>query len=89
MSTNCWEYKNCGRQPGGTKTAELGVCPAASDATHDGVHNGINGGRFCWRLSGTLCGGEIQGTFASKLANCTTCEFYNHVKEEEGEQFEP
>jgi len=25
---NCWEFKKCGRQPGGPKVAELGVCPA-------------------------------------------------------------
>ncbi|MGE5174112.1 MAG: two-CW domain-containing protein, partial [Betaproteobacteria bacterium] len=26
---NCWEHKKCGRQPGGHKVAELGVCPSA------------------------------------------------------------
>ena len=25
---DCWEYKNCGRQGGGERAAELGVCPA-------------------------------------------------------------
>ncbi|MDH3390750.1 MAG: hypothetical protein OEL85_03000 [Desulfobulbaceae bacterium] len=28
------------------------------------------------RVAGTLCGGEVQGTFALKLGNCQKCEFY-------------
>ena len=27
---NCWEVKKCGREPGGAKVAELGVCPAST-----------------------------------------------------------
>jgi len=27
-NNNCWEYKKCGREPGGIKVHELGVCPA-------------------------------------------------------------
>jgi hypothetical protein len=26
---NCWEVKKCGREPGGVKVKELGVCPAS------------------------------------------------------------
>jgi hypothetical protein len=81
---NCWEAKNCGRQPGGAKTGELGVCPAAADSRFDGTHGGHNGGRACWVLAGTLCGGRVQGTFAMKLANCVNCEFYQSVVSEEG-----
>ena len=29
MSKNCWDYKNCGRQPGGSKVETYGLCPAA------------------------------------------------------------
>jgi len=29
---NCWEVMNCGRQTGGTKVSEMGVCPAAIEA---------------------------------------------------------
>jgi hypothetical protein len=25
---NCWEFKNCGREIGGIKVKEMGVCPA-------------------------------------------------------------
>ena len=84
MKTNCWEFKKCGRQPGGPKVAEFGVCPAAADISSAGVNGGTNGGRLCWAVSGTLCGGKVQGTFAQKLVNCSTCEFYKLVQQEEG-----
>ncbi len=81
---NCWEAKNCGRQPGGAKTKELGVCPAATSTKFNGINSGKNGGRACWVLSGTLCGGQVQGSFALKYHNCTKCDFYLRVKNEEG-----
>ena len=81
---NCWEFKKCGRQPGGAKASELGVCPAASEARVSGANGGTNGGRVCWYIAGTLCGGKMQGTFATKLSNCQQCEFYQLVTKEEG-----
>jgi len=81
---NCWEFKKCGRESGGAKAAELGVCIAASERRLNRVNHGNNGGRACWAIAGTLCGGKIQGTFATKLANCLTCEFYQAVGAEEG-----
>jgi hypothetical protein len=63
---NCWEFKKCGREKGGPKAMELGVCPAWPV-----------GGTTCARVGGTLCGGKVQGTFASKLGSCMQCEFYN------------
>ena len=84
MRTNCWEYKKCGREQGGSNAAELGVCPSVTETRVDGLNSGKNGGRTCWAVTGTLCGGQIQGTFAQKLTNCMSCEFYQLVKEEEG-----
>lgn len=84
---NCWEFKHCGRQPGGAKVAELGVCPAASEAKLHGANHGQNGGRACWGVAGTLCGGKVQGTYATKLGNCMACEFYKLVQKEEGPAF--
>lgn len=80
---NCWEFKKCGRQFGGAKANELGVCPANSDATYNGVNNGKNGGRYCWRIAGTLCGGKRQGTYAMKAKSCTDCDFFKSVVREE------
>ena len=88
MKQNCWEFKKCGREPGGAKAAELGVCISAVDKKLNGVHGGKNGGRACWAITGTLCGGVVQGTFAVKLANCMKCEFYQMVGTEEGPNHE-
>jgi len=81
---NCWEFKKCGREPVGRKADELGVCPAAVEKKLDGVHSGKNGGRACWVIVGTMCGGNVQGTFAQKYKNCGVCDFYNLVRKEEG-----
>ncbi len=84
MKENCWEFKKCGREINGVKTAELGVCPAATEKRLDNLNSGKNGGRTCWAIAGTLCGGSVQGVFASKLANCLTCDFFTLVGKEEG-----
>jgi CRP-like cAMP-binding protein len=81
---NCWEYMKCGREPGGEKLAELGACPAAVDESFDGINSGRCGGRFCWAVAGTFCGGQIQGTFAQKRNSCLSCGFYNLVQAQEG-----
>jgi hypothetical protein len=81
---NCWEFKKCGREPFGGKADELGVCPAAARVGADNIHDGRNGGRSCWAIAGTLCGGKVQGTFAMKFENCMNCEFYKFVLNEEG-----
>ncbi len=87
MKKNCWEVKNCGRQPGGSKTVALGICPAAQDNKYNGTNNGKFAGRYCWKLAGTLCGGKVQGSFASKMMNCAQCEFFHQVEQEEGDSF--
>lgn len=84
---NCWEVKNCGREPGGRKTNVLGVCPAASDSSCDGIHGGKNAGRICWAVAGTFCGGKVQGDFAKKIVSCMLCEFFKQVKYHEGSDF--
>ena len=65
VTVNCWEFKKCGRQAGGEKAAEMGVCAAYPEY-----------GRDCARVAGTLCGGKVQGTFAMKLVSCMQCEYY-------------
>ena len=84
---NCWEFKKCGREPGGSRALELGECPAAKTNEHDGVNSGQFGGRCCWRVAGTMCGGAVQGSFATKLMNCMICEFYSYVEVSEGLNF--
>ncbi|MDO9514716.1 MAG: HD-GYP domain-containing protein [Syntrophales bacterium] len=62
---NCWEFMKCGRELGGEKVQELGVCPAYPDH-----------GRHCARIVGTLCDGDVQGLFVRKFRNCRKCPFY-------------
>lgn len=83
MKKNCWEFKDCGRGPGSNGDA----CPAGKEKRLDGVHDGKNGGRACWAIAGTFCGGEVQGTFARKFDTCEKCEFYRAVKTEESAGF--
>jgi len=87
MKKNCWEFKGCGREPGGTKTGELGICPASTSNRLHGVHDGRNAGRTCWVVAGTHCGGTVQGTFAQKFDNCSKCTFYAQVKQDETPKF--
>ncbi|MBI5638896.1 MAG: hypothetical protein HZA17_00575 [Nitrospirae bacterium] len=85
---NCWELKKCGRQTGGEHVSDLGICPVAQEDRLHGIHGGINAGRSCWVVSGTLCKGEVQGTFARKFKNCEICDFYRTVKKEEFPNFQ-
>lgn len=80
---NCWEFTKCGREPDGEKVDELGVCIAATERKANGIHGGTNGGRACWAIAGTLCDGEVQGTYARKFQDCMRCDFYTKVMEEE------
>ncbi len=84
---NCWEFKQCGREVGGTRAQELGACPAALDNRLNGIHGGKNAGRACWVIAGTFCDGRPQGTFVSKYSSCIECDFYGTVLEEEDTEF--
>jgi len=84
---NCWEILQCGREEGGKNVEELGRCRAAGDGLGNGINGGKHSGRICWAVAGTLCLGEIQGTFAKKRETCQMCPVYLLVKEEEGENF--
>ncbi len=83
---NCWEFKQCGREPGGAKTQDFGVCPATVDSASNGSNAGKNGGRYCWAISGTFCGGVVQGTYAQKQLTCMACDFFKLVKNEEKQE---
>ncbi len=65
LNMNCWEFKKCGREANGSKAKEFGVCPAYP-----------NYGTQCASIAGTLCGGKVQGAFATKIGNCMKCDFY-------------
>jgi uncharacterized protein YbcI len=35
------------------------------------INNGVNGGRICWTITGTLCGGKVQGDFEVNMEHIT------------------
>lgn len=84
---NCWQYKQCGRGPGGEKEKELGICAAATELRLNGIHGGMNGGRACWVVAGTFCQGKASGSFAQKYNDCKDCDFYKKVLTEDCNNF--
>ena len=88
LKQNCWEYKKCGREAGGSKEKEMGVCPAAVEKATHGMNSGMRGGRACWAVAGTYCGGGVQGTFAEKLDGCMNCDFHEKVISEEASDYQ-
>jgi hypothetical protein len=82
---NCWEFRACGREPGGKNIDTCGACPTPLEDRLDGVHGGKNGGRACWVVPGTLTEGRPEDALTTKIAQCGLCEFYEKVREEEGE----
>lgn len=82
---NCWEYMECGRQPGGVEADIKGVCPAAREGSpFCGYNQGAEAGRICWLVAGTFCNNIVQGSFADKRDGCKNCSFYKQVNSEEG-----
>ncbi len=82
---NCWEFKKCGRQPGGENVNKLGICPATQEKRANGIHGGKNGGRSCWAVLATNCsGGDVEESrYSQKLKECMNCEFYKATVKEE------
>jgi hypothetical protein len=83
MKENCWEFKKCGRE----STNKPGPCPAVTETSAHTVNRGKNGGRICWAVTGTLCDGKVQGTYAEKVLICSDCAFRRKVQEEERATF--
>ena len=77
---NCWEYRKCGREPGGTAAGDSSVCPAAADSSCDGMNAGKSAGRVCWSVSGTFCSGRDDGSASEKQLTCFECGFYRKAK---------
>lgn len=84
---NCWQFMKCGREPGGSREDELGICPAVMETRLHGMNRGYNAGRACWVIAGTMCGDRPQGTFARKFGTCAKCDFYRMVHHEEADNF--
>ncbi len=88
VKINCWEFKKCGRQPGGENVADFGLCAAATTEIMDGVHGGVKAGRACFAVVGTPCGELKTAENATHgTHNCISCSFYHMLKNEEGQEF--
>ncbi len=61
--------------------------PTASTISSNGTNDGKNGGRICWAIAGTFCGGTVQGDFAKKQASCMACDVFKQIKAEQGPEF--
>ncbi len=81
---NCWEYLQCGREPGGTRVGDRGVCPATTCAEANGLNGGHNGGRICWAVAGTFCGGKPRESLCEMRRSCMSCRFFDAVLREQG-----
>jgi len=81
---NCWEFMKCGREIGGEKAEELGVCAAAVYPHADGINRGVNGGRICWAIVGSYSCYVGKSSLTGKKLLCYDCEFHKKVLAEEG-----
>jgi hypothetical protein len=88
MKINCWEFHRCGREPGGAEVVKFGVCPAVISKEYHGKNGGVNGGRYCWRITGTLCDILTKKNRAEKILKCVACAFYKRVQDEQGSSVE-
>jgi hypothetical protein len=77
---NCWEFRKCGREPGGENAERLGICQAAIAIYANGLNGGINGGRICY---------AINGKFSSHKTPCMHCDFFILLEREEAGQVSP
>jgi hypothetical protein len=79
---NCWEAKDCGREPNGRNVLLYGICPVTIESSVDGVHKGKNGGRCCWALAPTIENKNNKSTICSGgLYECIKCDFYKSVRD--------
>lgn len=77
---NCWEFKKCGREPGGKNAERYGVCSASIEIDCDGLNDGKNGGRSCWLWREFACGKIMKRSSVQNIKECHQCTFYNLVK---------
>ncbi|KJR41054.1 Protein serine/threonine phosphatase [Candidatus Magnetoovum chiemensis] len=82
VKLNCWEFKKCGREPGGVNAEKLGVCPVPLETSLDGLHGGKNAGRACWALTNKRVNTSSE-SWLKNIRQCTQCEFHQMVVQEE------
>jgi hypothetical protein len=76
---NCWQFKKCGREPGGRNISKYGVCSVPLDIVADGINNGENGGRTCWTLREAACQKIMLACSVNEIRECIQCDFYDLI----------
>ena len=84
---NCWEFKKCGREPGGKNSQRLGTCRASIENKFNGVNHGVNAGRYCWKVKISEENNNESDKTLSAIMNCIECDFFIKVKAEEKNKF--
>nr|MBN2277067.1 hypothetical protein [candidate division Zixibacteria bacterium] len=84
---NCWEFRNCGLEPGGVLTGIYGTCKVAQVMKLDGINGGRGAGRACWMVnhSGSH---EDHPICRNSRQSCYLCEFYLRVENEENHKID-
>lgn len=77
---NCWTFKKCGLEPGGSNISKYGVCPAAVEESLDEINSGENASRVCWAIKNTICDSMKLDNYAKKIRKCLEYSFYKLVK---------
>jgi hypothetical protein len=80
---NCWQFNNCGREPGGLMAEHDGVCPVATAMKFDGLNGGQKAGRVCWLVKAQSHDHARQMRCFGR--SCHTCDFYRRVMFEEAD----
>ncbi len=78
---NCWEYLNCGLEPGGIFSKIHGPCPIPQMMRHDGANGGRGAGRVCWEVMPKLSR-EQHLICRNRWQSCVNCRFYARVLRE-------
>ncbi|PKK82248.1 MAG: hypothetical protein CVT49_14585 [candidate division Zixibacteria bacterium HGW-Zixibacteria-1] len=79
---NCWEYRNCGMEPGGIFSEIHGACPVPQMMKFDGANGGRGAGRACWMVMNKVSGKD-PFICRHKRESCIHCDFYRRVHSEE------
>ena len=82
---NCWEFKKCGREPGGRNLALFGPCSVPAATGFNNINNGKNGGRSCWIIRESACEKIMRRCCVQEIRECRQCNFYRFVNEPEKE----
>jgi len=80
---NCWEFRNCGMEPGGVFSKIHGACPVSLSMKHDGRNGGRAAGRVCWEIMDNPNKLQSEPSCRSNRIPCCQCSFYNRVNYEE------